>query len=164
MVISVKEIILDRTILKILDCLHSLPVSISSEHLCLFSTTYRDEPTAAIPSKEALGAVVDAVVAPVVPSTLMIVSLLAPARMNQKSVPSWVMPLTICWVEVAPSASGTTKTKSAPDSKPVTVEVAIVGEGIAKESVAAGKLAAVEVTAVNVGMVKPALLVAPVPI
>ena len=44
------------------------------------------------------------------------------------------------------------------------LEVAIVGEGIAKESVAEGKLAADEVTAVNDGMVKPALLVAPVPI
>ena len=44
------------------------------------------------------------------------------------------------------------------------LEVAIVGEGIAKESVAEGKLAAVEVTAVNDGMVKPKLLVAPVPI
>jgi len=44
------------------------------------------------------------------------------------------------------------------------VEVEIVGEGIAKESVAAGKLAAVEVAAVNDGMVKPTLLVAPVPI
>jgi len=43
-------------------------------------------------------------------------------------------------------------------------EVAIVGEGIAKESVAAGKLAADEVAAVNDGMEKPELLVAPVPI
>jgi hypothetical protein len=44
------------------------------------------------------------------------------------------------------------------------LEVAIVGEGITKESVAEGKLSAVEVSAVNVGMEKPALLVAAVPI
>ena len=72
--------------------------------------------------------------------------------------------MTICWLVVAPPPSGTTKTKSAPEPKLVTVEVEIVGEGITKESVAAGKLAAVEVTAVNDGMVKPVLLVAPVPI
>ena len=94
----------------------------------------------------------------------MITSLLAPARTNQKSVPSWAMPLTTCAELVLPSMAGTVNTTSAPEPKPVMLEVAIVGEGIAKESVAEGKLAADEVTAVNDGMVKPALLVAPVPI
>jgi len=74
------------------------------------------------------------------------------------------MPLTTCAVVVLPSMAGTTKTKSEPRPKLVIEEVAIVGEGIAKESVAEGKLAADEVTAVRVGMVKPVLLVAAVPI
>jgi len=55
-------------------------------------------------------------------------------------------------------------TKSAPTPKLVMLEVAIVGTGIANESVADGKLAAADVATVSVGTGKPRVVVAPVPI
>ena len=116
-----------------------------------------------MPAKLLLGAVELAWSMPLLLTEIML-SLLAPARMNQKLVPSWAIPLMICGVVVLPSVPGTNHWKSWPEPKALTEEVAIVGVGIANASVAAGKLAADDVATDSVGIAKPELLVAPVPI
>ena len=116
-----------------------------------------------MPAKLLLGAVELAWSMPLLLTEIML-SLLAPARMNQKLVPSWAIPLTNCAVEVLPSVSGTNHWKSWPEPKPLTEEVAMPGSGIANASVATGKLAADDVVTDSAGIAKPELLVAPVPI
>ena len=120
------------------------------------------EPTAAMASNLLLGAVELAWSTPLL-LTLTMLSLLAPARMNQKLVSSWAMPFTTCGVEVVPSVKGTSHWASWPEPKLLTLEVAMVGAGIANSSVAAGKLAADDVATVSPGIAKPAVLVEPVP-